>query len=238
MTSDSISISIIMPAYNEEKSIVSATRQNMKTFSSMGVDYEIIIVDDHSIDRTGIVGKELAEKYQEVTCYHHDKNLGPGGAFRTGVCHAIKKYVMFIPFDNALTPEDLEPYLPRIGVCDIVVGVRAERVGYSNFAKFASFFYNRIFLPILFDLGVSDANWIQVYRRCHFEDGTLKIGKTRIFFLVEILVQARINKLIIAEIPSRMYSRVHGLPTCTRFSVMWITFWDAIRFFIKINKGF
>ena len=58
MTADSISISIIMPAYNEEQSIVSATRQNMETFSSMGVDYEIIIVDDHSTDRTGIIGKE------------------------------------------------------------------------------------------------------------------------------------------------------------------------------------
>ena len=71
----------------------------------------------------------------------------------------------------------------------------------------------------------------------NFEDGTLKIGETKIFFLVEILIQARINKLIIAEIPSRMNRRIHGLPTCTRFSVMWATFWDAIRFFIKINKG-
>jgi hypothetical protein len=43
--------------------------------------------------------------------------------------------------------------------------------------------------------------------------------------------------LIIAEIPSKMNHRVHGLPTCTYFSVMWATFWDAIRFFIKINKG-
>ena len=140
---------------------------------------------------------------------------------------------MFIPFDNALSPEDLKPYLPRVGVCDIVVGVRAERVGYSNFARFASFFYNRILLPLLFNIGVSDANWIHVYRRRHFEDGTLKIGKTKMFFLVEILIQARKNKLIIAEIPSRMERRVHGLPTCTRFSVIWVTFWDAIRFFIK-----
>ena len=237
MSSNSISISVIMPAYNEEMSILNATHQNMETFSSLSLDYEIIIVDDHSADQTGIIGKELAEKHPEIRYYHHEENLGPGGAFRTGISHANKEHVMFIPFDNALTSEDLQPYLSRVGICDIVVGTRVERVGYGNFDRFASFFYNRIMIPLLFNIGISDVNWIQVYRRCHFVNGTLTIGPSRIFFLVEILVQARKNRLIVAEIPSTMKRRLHGVPTCTRFSVMWATFWDAIRFFWKIHKG-
>jgi hypothetical protein len=92
-------------------------------------------------------------------------------------------------------------------------------------------------IPLLFNIGISDVNWIQAYRRHYFEDGTLNIGKTKIFFLVELLVQARRNNLIIVEIPSLMKRRLYGIPTCTRFSVMWATFWDAIKFFIKINKG-
>ena len=136
-----------------------------------------------------------------------------------------------------LTPEDLKPYLSRVGVCDIVVGVRVKRIGYTVFARFASFCYNRIMIPLFFNIGISDANWIQVYRRHYFEDGTLNIGKTKIFFLVELLIQARRNNLIIVEIPSGMNRRLYGIPTCTRFSVMWATFWDAIKFFIKSNKG-
>lgn len=235
--SNSINFSIIMPAFNEESSIISSTRQNMDTFSSFGLDYEIIIVDDKSTDQTRTIGIELAEKYPEVRCYYHNKNLGPGGAFRTGLSHATKEYIIFVPLDMPLTPEDLKPYLSRVGVCDIVVGVRVKRIGYTVFARFASFCYNRIMIPLFFNIGISDANWIQVYRRSHFLDGTLAFGNSRIFFLVEILVKARQNRLIVAEIPSKMDRRLHGRPTCSRFSVMWITFWDAIKFFWKIHKG-
>ena len=237
MNDQPISISVVMPAYNEEVSIVEAVKQNIETFSSQKLDYEIIIVDDNSTDRSWEIIKELAEKHPEVFCYHHEKNLGPGGALQTGITKAKKEYVIFVPFDNPLTIYDLKPYIPSLGICDVAVGVRAERVGYSYFAKIASFLYNRIMIPLLFNIGVSDVNWIQAYRRHYFEDGTLNIGKTKIFFLVELLVQARRNNLIIVEIPSLMKRRLYGIPTCTRFSVMWATFWDAIKFFIKINKG-
>ena len=237
MNDQPISISVVMPAYNEEMSIVDAVKQNIETFSSQNLDYEIVIIDDNSTDRSWEIIKELAEKYPEVFCYHHEKNLGPGGAFQTGVTKAKKEYIIFVPFDNPLTIDDLKSYIPRLGICDVVVGVRAERVGYNYFAKVASFLYNRIMIPLLFNIGISDVNWIQVYRRHYFEDGTLHIGKTKIFFLVELLIQARRNNLIIVEIPSGMNRRLYGIPTCTRFSVMWATFWDAIKFFIKSNKG-
>ena len=236
MNSSPISISVIMPAYNEELSIRSAVCQNIDTFSSKELDFEILIIDDKSIDKTREIGDELAKEFPSVSCFHHQINEGPGGAFKTGVKHATKEFLIFVPFDNPLTPEDLDTYLPRVGVCDIIVGVRAARVGYTAFARFASFFYNRIMIPLLFNVGISDVNWIQIYRRCYFEDGTLNIKNTKIFFLVEILVQAKQKKLIIAEVPSKMVKRLHGMPTCARFTTMWVTFFDAIRFFWKVHK--
>jgi glycosyltransferase involved in cell wall biosynthesis len=236
MDSTAINISIIMPAYNEELNIRSATLQNIETFSALGLDYEIIIVNDFSSDKTGEIADELAQEWSEIRSFHHKQNRGAGGAFKTGIAHAKKKYVIFVPFDNPLTREDLQAYLQRIDVCDIVVGVRVERLGYSTFARLASFVYNRIMIPLLFNIGISDVNWIQVYRRSHFEDGTLTFENSNIFFLVEILVQARKNKLIIAEVPSRMALRIHGKATSARLSVVWATFWDALNFFLKINK--
>jgi dolichol-phosphate mannosyltransferase len=236
MNSSPISISVIMPAYNEELSIRSAVCQNIETFSSRELDFEILIIDDKSIDGTRKLGDELAKEFPSVHCFHHQINEGPGGAFRTGVKKATKEFLIFVPFDNPLTVGDLDGYLPRLGVCDIIVGVRVARVGYSAIAHFASFFYNRIMIPLLFNVGISDVNWIQIYRRCYFEDGTLNISNTRIFFLVEILVQAKEKQLIVAEIPSRMKKRLYGMPTCSRFSTMWVTFFDAMRFFWKIHK--
>ena len=236
MGSTAINISIIMPAYNEEPNIRSATLQNMETFSALGLDYEMIIVNDFSSDKTGEIADELAREYPEVRSYHHKQNQGAGAAFKTGIAHAKKDYVIFVPFDHPLTHEDLQAYLPRIGICDVVVGARVKRQGYSTFARLASFVYNRIMIPLLFNIGISDVNWIQIYRRSHFEDGTLAFGNSKIFFLVEILVQARKNKLIIVEVPSKMEVRLHGRATSTRFSVIWVTFWDAIRFFITMNR--
>jgi glycosyltransferase involved in cell wall biosynthesis len=236
MGSTAINISIVMPAYNEELNIRSATLQNMETFSALGLDYEIIIVNDFSSDKTGEIADELAGKWSEVRSFHHKQNQGVGGAFKTGIAHAKKNYIIFIPCDNPMTCEDLQAYLPRVDVCDIVVGVRVERLGYSTFARVASFVYNRIMIPLLFNIGLADVNWIQVYRRSHFEDGTLAFENSNIFFLVEILVQARKNKLIIVEVPSRMALRMHGKATSARFSVVWATFLDAMKFFIKINK--
>lgn len=231
-----ISISLVMPAYNEEASVESAVRHNQKTLESINLDYEIVIVNDKSTDHTGEIIEKVAKQFPHVRCYHHEKNLGSGGAFRTGIEHATKDYVMFVPFDNPLDREDMEAYLLRMGVCDIVVGVRVERVGYSRMGLICSFIYNRILIPLFFNIGIADANWIQAYRRSIFTEGIVTFSNSRIFFLVEILINARRKRLIIAEIPSKMKRRLHGIPTCTRFSTMWKTFWDMISFFIAIRK--
>ena len=170
-----------MPAYNEEHSIVSAVDENKESFSSLGLDFEIIIVNDASTDGTAEIADQLAKQNKNISCYHHHSNLGPGGAFKTGVLYSKKEYIIFIPFDNPLSVDDLKTYLPMVEVCDIVVGVRTERMGYNRFERFASFFYNRILVPLLFNIGVSDVNWIQIYRRKFFEDGTLNVKNTKIF---------------------------------------------------------
>jgi len=227
------SISIIMPAFNEENTVESSTLQNIETFEKLGIDFELLIVDDKSVDRTLELAEALAKKHDKIRCFAHEKNLGPGGAFRTGIDHAIKDYVIFLPFDNPMDPEDLNQYLPRMGTCDIIVGIRAERIGYSPQARFSSFFYNRILIPLFFNIGISDVNWIQIYRRKIFSDKIIEFADSKIFYLVEILVKARRSRLIIAEVPSIMKKRLYGQATCTKLSTIIVTLWDLVRFFIK-----
>ena len=236
MTKTPISISLIMPAFNEEGNIENAILHSVNTFDSFDFDYEIIIVDDKSTDQTAKIAMEMVNSFHQISFLQNKRNLGTGGAFQEGIKKATNDYVIFVPFDNPLDKEDLAQYLPRMTVCDIVVGVRSDRIGYTKFARFASFFYNRIMVPLLFNIGVEDVNWIQVYRRRLFSEGIIKFQSSKVFFLVEILVQAKRNGLIIAEVPSKMKRRLYGTATCSRFSTMCITFLDAIRFFIKIKK--
>lgn len=230
------SISVIMPAYNEEHSLEKAVLHTLDTFRSMNFDFEMLIVNDNSLDRTSEIAEKLASTNNEVRVFHHKKNQGIGRAFRTGIFNATKDYIIFVPVDSPLDPEDVEGYLSRIDVCDIVVGFRMERVGYSRFARFASFTYNRIFIPLLFNIGIEDVNWISIYRRNLFTDGIITFNSKSLFWLVEILIRAKRKHLVIAEVPAKMKKRMYGRATNTRFLVMLQTFIEMIGYFWKIRK--
>lgn len=230
------SLSIVIPAYNEENNVEQAVVSTLNTLKSLELEFEIIIVDDNSKDRTSKIIEDLSKKHKQVSCLHNAKNLGIGGAFRTGLEQAEMEYVMLLPADNPLSADDLQCYLPRIGPCDIVVGKRIKRVGYTLFMRFYSFVYNRLLIPLLFNIGVSDVNWIQIYRRSIFGKDKITIEYSGIFFLVEILIKARSQHLIIAEVPTKMKRRMYGKPTSSHLKIIWQTFSDMMKFFVKHHR--
>lgn len=193
------SISAVIPAYNEEHGIREAVLHTLNTFQALDLDFEIIIIDDGSIDKTRDIVKQLVNGCSNVRVLHHDKNQGSGAAFETGITHATKDYVVFVPVDNPLDTEDMKSYLPRMDVCDIVVGSRMERVGYGRIARFASFTYNRILIPLLFNIGIEDVNWISIYRRNLFVDDIITFNSRSLFWLVEILIRAKKKQLKIGR---------------------------------------
>ena len=226
----SCSLSVVMPVFNEERALEAALVRTVGTLESLGVAYEIVIVNDASRDNTAAVAGALAGRYRNVRVVHHKVNQGIGGEFRTGVEHAGLDYVILIPADNPFSPDDLAPFLKTMGQADIIAGVRDRREGYSFVLAFLSWMYNRVFIPLLFGLKLKDVNWIQAYRRKIFSEGGIRIEHSGIFFFVEILVKARRLGLVIAEVPCRMKRRVHGRPTISRLPVIIRIFRDAVVF--------
>jgi len=230
------SISVIMPAYNEKHILEEAVLRTFKTFQSFSFDFEMIIVNDNSFDKTGEIAEKVACANKNIKVIHHKKNQGAGAAFQTGINHATKEFVAFVPMDSPMDIQDIDIYIPWLDVCDIVVGSRVERVGYTRFAHFASFVYNRILVPLLFNVGIADVNWIQIYRKNLFADGIIKFNPTRFFFLVEILVEARRHRLIIVEVPSKMKKRISGKANHSSFFIILEALCDMLRYFRKIRR--
>lgn len=224
-------VSIIMPAFNEEPGLDDAVVKTLDTFDALAIPFELIVVDDASADRTGAIADELAARHVPVRAFHHEQNLGIGGAFRTGIAQARHEYIILIPVDNPLSVDDMAVYLPHMGAADIIVGVREKRAGYTLSARIGSFVYSRILLPLLFDIGVSDPNWIQLYRRRVFTESGIRIEHTGIFFFAEVLIQARRKQLSIVQVPAYMRPRIHGTPTVFRYRTMWRTFRDMLSFY-------
>ena len=224
-----------MPAFNEEKNLLTAVRSTRETLDARAIPYEIIIVDDGSRDGTRALAENLVRKQTGLTYIRHTKNQGIGAAFWTGVQKASLDYVILVPCDNPLMPDDMSAFQPHMGSTDIIAGARKERTGYSPGLKFMSFVYNRILIGMLFQIPLSDVNWIQMYRRRIFVEGGIVIEHPGIFFFAEVLVKARRKGYSMIEVPVTMRKRIHGRPTISRLPVIAKIFRDMVRFFIKIH---
>ncbi|OGD25426.1 hypothetical protein A2819_01105 [Candidatus Azambacteria bacterium RIFCSPHIGHO2_01_FULL_40_24] len=116
------SVSIIIPAYNEEKKLAPTVNFVLAGLNKNGIsDFEILIFNDASTDRTGEVADELAKKYPQIQIVHNHKNMNLGFNFVRGIELAVKEFVGMVPGDNEMDPETLDNVFNALGKSDIVV---------------------------------------------------------------------------------------------------------------------
>jgi glycosyltransferase involved in cell wall biosynthesis len=117
--SDSVNVSIVIPAYNEEDSITPVMNEIDGVMKSLGKSYEIIVVDDGSTDKTGEV-LQLAP----VNVIKHEFNRGYGASLKTGIKKSCGEVIIITDADGTYPPEEIPNILEHIETCDMVVGAR------------------------------------------------------------------------------------------------------------------
>jgi dolichol-phosphate mannosyltransferase len=116
-------LSIVIPAYNEERFIGTLLEQiRAVDLSPLGVAKEVIVVDDHSSDRTS----EIVRGFAEVRLERLPKNGGKGQAVRTGMALATGDYLIIQDADLEYDPQDYKPMMQALlsGAADVVYGSR------------------------------------------------------------------------------------------------------------------
>ncbi len=116
-------LSVLIPAYNEERFLGTLLeRIRSVDLAQLGVRPQIIVVDDHSSDRTG----EIAAGYPDVTLARHERNRGKGAAVRTGLELASGDFIIIQDADLEYDPGDYVPMLSALlsGRADVVYGSR------------------------------------------------------------------------------------------------------------------
>jgi len=122
-------LTIVIPAYNEEKGIVEIMERVLtirESLKAAGVDgMELLVVNDGSRDRTAEVADEVARKHEGVRIISHPKNRGYGAALKTGFAQAKGELVGFLDADGTYPPE----YFPQLcrealNGAELVIGSR------------------------------------------------------------------------------------------------------------------
>jgi glycosyltransferase involved in cell wall biosynthesis len=114
------SVSIIVPAYNEEESVSTTLADIKAALGRQPIEYEIIVVDDGSTDGTA----DAAQQEAGVRLIQHHTNRGYGAALKTGIRQARYDWIAIIDADGTYPPEALPTLLQEMERCDMVVGAR------------------------------------------------------------------------------------------------------------------
>jgi dolichyl-phosphate beta-glucosyltransferase len=118
-------LSIIIPAYNEEKRITRTLEEMDKYLSKQQYDYEIIVISDGSKDKTAEVVKGLVPKIKNLNLIDNKENHGKGYVVRQGLLSAKGDYRLFTDADNSTSLDQVEKIWPEVkNGYDIIIGSR------------------------------------------------------------------------------------------------------------------
>ncbi len=199
-------LSIIIPAFNEDKTILSLLKK-VKSVKLPGIRKEIIIVNDGSTDKTiRLLGKI---KMPHCKIFHHTKNKGKGAAIRTAVAHAIGDFFIIQDADLEYDPADylklLEPLLKS--EADVVYGSRFLGVNQAftmwNYLgnKSLTFFANHLYNTVLTDMETG----YKVFRASVFR--SLNLRSNRFNFDPEVTAKVLKKKFKLFEVPISYHGR-------------------------------
>jgi putative flippase GtrA len=121
------SLSVVMPAYNEEEAIAETIYEVVNTLTPWIRDFELIAVNDGSRDATGGILDAIAAANPQVRVIHHPVNRGYGAALVSGFEAAAKDLTFFMDSDGQFDIRDLECFFPLIDHYDAVLGYRIDR---------------------------------------------------------------------------------------------------------------
>jgi len=121
------SISAFFPVYKDEGTVELMVNRLRKVLSGLTKDYEIIIIDDCSPDKSGKIADELAKRYENIKVIHHERNRGYGGALKSGFKAATKDLVFYTDGDAQYDVAELKELMKYVNDYDFITAIKIKR---------------------------------------------------------------------------------------------------------------
>lgn len=151
------SLSVIIPAYNEELTLNSALDEIVATVDGLGIPFEIIVINDGSSDDSAKRLKQRSSSDSRIKAINHERNAGKGQALRTGFANSSGfDWTLVIDADRQIPLTELASFAAATHTADVLIGNRIEKQ-YTSYRKCVSFI-NRFLVQSLFGIRVYDIN--------------------------------------------------------------------------------
>jgi len=236
-----LKISVLAPAYNEEDHIGRFIDETESVMDGLGLDYEIIVVDDGSTDRTREVAQQAASNPRVKVVGYRD-NMGKGYALRQGFTHASGELLLLLDSDRDISPKQIVRCIGASELGDVVIGSKwhpKSRTEMPLIRRFLSHGFH-LMVVLLTGLRVSDTqSGMKVFRREVLERVLPKLAMKRFAFDVEFLTVANLNGFRIAEHPVEI--KMSGPITLgPLLKMVWSTFMEilGIAYRLRVLKWY
>jgi glycosyltransferase involved in cell wall biosynthesis len=223
-------ISVVFPAYNEEDNLPETFDRALDTLDELFENFEVIVVDDASTDRTVALLEDYAGRHPQIKVLQNEQNQGAGASMLRGMreaqCELVINNAMDYPFDL----RDLDKMCPQLeqAEADVVVAARTGRPGYTFYRRLLSWF-NRMLLRAMFRLPFTDCNFVQLYRRKVVQEETFD-SRSAGFLPAEMLIRARDRGYRATEVKIPYHPRTAGTSVMGHPRVVWNSFREMLSF--------
>lgn len=230
-----VSLTIVIPAYNEEESIAFVLEDILKNLPKHIRDFEIIVVDDGSTDNTGAISDKFAKTNKHIRVIHQS-NSGYNFAMITGISAATKQYVGYFQGDAQNLVGDFEHCYTMLPDYDLILVGRGKPHDY-NFIRLLLHYGGFMLYYILFGLTYKDPHWVYFWKTKEIQEIRLD-PHGGVFLLVESLVKFRRKGLRVKEVAETSYrSRMGGEQKAVKPVVIMRTLISVFRLWGQIITG-
>lgn len=224
-----IDLSIIIPCWNEEKTIYSLLAKTFEKLKDKKLKFEVIVINDESSDNTLFE----AEKYKDprLSIISNKKNLGFGGSFWVGVKAAKGSFILMIPGDGQILIDDMIDVFWLTNHVDVIVPFMMNSFIRSAKRRLISNLYRAV-INFSFGLTLNYTNGSVIYRSSILK--SIKPFSTSFFFETEILVTIIKSKYLYAEIPIKLNAEDGKSSSAFKLKSIRAVFIDYFKLLYKV----
>lgn len=227
-------LSIFFPFWNEEENIKNVVEKAIPEAMKVAEKWEILMIDDGSVDKTAEIGRSLEKKYKNVRLISHQPNRGYGAALKEGLESAKYNLVVFTDGDGQFNFSQVNKFLEKLDGNDMVIGYRSVRK--DSLIRHLLMLYLKLHDFVLFGFKFRDID-------CGFKLFTRKALKNLFplrsegaMITTEILAKAKRRGLKIAEVGVNHYPRKFGTQSGANLRVLIRALRESFALYQELNQ--